>query len=86
MHYFINTADMRVDVTTRTVLRLRAQRCLSKIWLYAGTTEYPVVPASWSEMLGDNPSGAVNQQERLMFRIRILRDYTPNIGILSMKI
>jgi len=41
MHYFINTADMRVDVTTRTVLRWIC--CLSKIWLYAGNSVYSAV-------------------------------------------
>jgi RimJ/RimL family protein N-acetyltransferase len=30
----------------------------------------------WHE--GDNPSGAVNQQERPIGMIGILRDYTPN--------
>jgi hypothetical protein len=29
---------------------------------------------------GDNPTSAVNQQERLIDEIRILRDYTPNTG------
>jgi len=38
MHYSTNTADMGVGVTTRTVLRWNS--CLSKIWLYAGITEY----------------------------------------------
>jgi hypothetical protein len=28
----------------------------------------------------ENPSGAVNQQERPIFEIGILRDYTPNTG------
>jgi hypothetical protein len=35
---------------------------------------------------GENPSGAANQQERLMQAIRILRDYTPNTDSTSVKI
>jgi hypothetical protein len=35
---------------------------------------------------GENPTGAANQQERLMQVIRILRDYTPNIDSLLVKI
>jgi hypothetical protein len=35
---------------------------------------------------GENPTGAANQQERLMQVIRILRDYTPNTDSTSVKI
>jgi len=63
MHYSTNTADMGVGVTTRTVLRWNS--CLSKIWLYAGIAEYPVVPIL-EQRRGENPTGAANQQERLM--------------------
>jgi hypothetical protein len=62
MHYSTNTADMGVGVTTRTVLRWNS--CLSKIWLYAGITEYPVGTSAVAS--SDNPSAAVNQQERLI--------------------
>ncbi len=38
-----------------------------------------MVPALCNEACGENPFGAVNQQERLIRSlIRILRDYTPN--------
>jgi hypothetical protein len=35
---------------------------------------------------GENPTGAANQQERLMQVIRILRDYTPNTDSTLVKI
>jgi hypothetical protein len=35
---------------------------------------------------GENPTGAANQQERLMQVIRILRDYMPNTDSTSVKI
>ena len=44
MHYSTNTVDMGVGVTIRTVLRWN--RCLSKIWLYAGTPVHAAVLVS----------------------------------------
>ena len=63
----------------------KVERCLSKIWLYAGITEYPVVLVR-RMTCSENPSGAVNQQERPIFKIGILRDYTPDTRAKRVKI
>jgi hypothetical protein len=39
---------------------------------------YLAVPEN---VCGDNPTSAENQQERLIFVVRILRGHTPNIPI-----
>ena len=71
MHYFINTADMRVDVTTRTVLRLENAALVK----FGYMLEYPCIPRysfgnqtsdSVCESSSENPSDAGNQQERLI--------------------
>jgi hypothetical protein len=46
---------------------------------------YPEVPIL-EQRRGENPTGAANQQERLMQVIRILRDYTPDTELPSVKI
>ena len=48
--------------------------CLSKIWLYAGNSEYPLVLVHCRltlTMHSKNPCGADNQQERLFVLICI---------------
>ena len=64
MQSSINTREMRVDVTVRTVLRWDS--CLSKIWLYAGIPVNAAVLAMRSLHGSDKPSDADNQQERLI--------------------
>ena len=50
-----------MTAVTITVLRWNQRNCLSKIWLYAGTSEYPKLLMQISK----NAIGAENQQERL---------------------
>ena len=53
------------------------KRSLSKIWLYAGNSEYLTLLFLVKE--SDNAISADNQQERLGLQSRrILRDYTPD--------
>jgi LAGLIDADG endonuclease len=72
MHYSINTAEMRIGVTTQTVLRFQETAALVK---FGYMLENPCIPRysfgkstllRVGESSSDKPSDADNQQERLI--------------------
>jgi len=72
MHYSINTAEMRIGVTARTVLRFRVNVALVKFGYMLENPRMPrysfnnSMPYSVGELSSDKPAAAENQQERLI--------------------